>query len=126
MYIITHFGQTLVSVLLSIGKPPFVAAARALASTFPSGDRDSADQIACEPAQPDMRKQIARSYPVAGSRTAILLSGVWLALRAAMVLQNTQVSDLIVGTFGHRSGKKLAFDLFCSLVRSWIGRIHEF
>jgi hypothetical protein len=48
------------------------------------------------------------------------------AERPAMVLQNTQVSDLTVGKFGHRSGKKLAFDFFRSFVRSWIGRIHQF
>ena len=35
-------------------------------------------------------------------------------------------SDLVVGKFGHHSGKELALDLFRSLVRSWIGRIHQF
>ena len=44
--------------LLSIDNPPLVAAVRAFASTFPSGERDSADQIA-EPPQPDMKTQMA-------------------------------------------------------------------
>jgi hypothetical protein len=46
--------------------------------------------------------------------------------RATMALQDTHVSDLVVGKFGHRSGKKLAFDFFCSPVCSWIGGIHQF
>jgi|HubBroStandDraft_1064217.scaffolds.fasta_scaffold420692_2 hypothetical protein len=37
-----------------------------------------------------------------------------------MVLPDAEVSDLVVGKFGHRSGKKLAFDFFSGLVRSWI------
>jgi hypothetical protein len=45
--------------------------------------------------------------------------------RATVVLQDTHVSDLVVGKFRHRSGKKLAFDFFCSLVCSLIGVIHQ-
>jgi hypothetical protein len=56
---VAHFRETFVSVMLCIDKPPFVAIARAFASTLPSGDRDSANQIAREPQQPDMKIQIA-------------------------------------------------------------------
>lgn len=46
--------------------------------------------------------------------------------RPRIALQDTQVGDLVVGKFGHHSGKELALDFFRSLVRSWIGRIHQF
>jgi hypothetical protein len=45
---------------------------------------------------------------------------------SAMALQDTQVSDLIVGKFGHRSGKELAFYFLGSFVRPWIRSIHQF
>jgi hypothetical protein len=41
------------------------------------------------------------------------------------VLQVSEVSDLVVGKFGHRSGEELAFEFFRGFVRSWIGRIHQ-
>jgi hypothetical protein len=41
------------------------------------------------------------------------------------VLQDSEVSDLVVGKFGHRSGEELAFEFFRRFVRSWIGRIHQ-
>jgi hypothetical protein len=41
------------------------------------------------------------------------------------VLQDAEVSDLVVGEFGHRSGGELAFEFFRRFVRSWIGRIHQ-
>ena len=41
------------------------------------------------------------------------------------VLQGSEVSDLVVGKFGNRSGEELAFEFFRRFVRSWIGRIHQ-
>jgi hypothetical protein len=41
------------------------------------------------------------------------------------VLQDSEVSDLVVGKFRHRSGEELAFEFFRRFVRSWIGRIHQ-
>jgi hypothetical protein len=34
------------------------------------------------------------------------------------VLQDSEVSDLVVGKFGHRSGEELAFEFFRRFVRS--------
>src|ERR1700722_14111732 len=45
--------------------------------------------------------------------------------RRTTVLQDSEVSDLVVGKFGHRSGEELAFKFFRRFVRSWIGRIHQ-
>src|ERR1700733_3257718 len=42
-----------------------------------------------------------------------------------MFLQDSEVSNLVVGKFGHCSGEELAFEFFRRLVRSWIGRIHQ-
>src|SRR5438105_9906978 len=54
---LAHFRYTLVSVPLIIDKPLFLTAVRAVAITFPSGDRDSVDQTVSELPQPDMKRQ---------------------------------------------------------------------
>ena len=38
--------------------------------------------------------------------------------RSTMVLPDAEVSDLVVGKFGHRSGEEFAFEFFRCLVRS--------
>src|SRR5260370_6753268 len=57
---LAHFRYTSVIVLLTIDKPLPVITVDALASTLPSGDRDSVDQTFFELPQPDMKRQTSK------------------------------------------------------------------